>query len=124
MPILQRNRKKGKVFFGLYVDGNLLIGDPLAIEQATQELKEKKLVLKVDDNLNDYLSCDIRFSAKQDKAWIGQPHLIANLEDKFGEKVNKLRNYVTPGTPSLSIVRNHSKRCQYLKKTTSCTAQA
>ena len=105
MPILQRNRK-GKVYFGLYVDDNLLIGHPPAIEQAIQELKEKGLVLKIENNLNDYLSCDIRFSAKQDKAWIGQPHLIANLEDKFGEKVNKLRNYVTPGTPSLSIVRN------------------
>ena len=104
--LFYREREEEKVYFGLYVDDNLLIGDPPAIEQAIQELKEKGLVLKVDDNLNDYLSCDIRFSAKQDKAWIGQPHLIANLEHKFGEKVNKLRNYVTPGTPSLSIVRN------------------
>ena len=62
--------------------------------------------LKVDGNLNDSLSCDIRFSEEKNRAWIGQPRLIANLQDKFGDKVSKLRNYVTPGTPSLSIVRN------------------
>jgi hypothetical protein len=28
-----------------------------------------------------------------------QPHLIKNLEDKFGEEVNNLSNYGTPGTP-------------------------
>ena len=103
---IYRETEKGKVYFGLYVDDNLLIGDPPAIQEAIQDLKEKGLVLKIDDNLNDYLSWDIRFSDEKDRAWIGQPHLIANLQDKFGEKVNKLRKYVTPGTPSLSIVRN------------------
>ena len=121
--LFYRETEKGKVYFGLYVDDNLLIGDLPAIQEAIQELKEKGLVLKVDDNLNDYLSCDIRFSEEKNRAWIGQPHLIANLQDKFGDKVSKLRNYVTPGTPSLSIVRNHFKRCQYRKKITSYTVQ-
>ena len=105
MFVLPRNRKR-KVYFGLYVDDNLLIGDPPAIQETIQELKEKGLVLKVDDNLNNHSSCDIRFSEEKNRAWIGQPHLIANLQDKFGDKVSKLRNYVTPGSPSLSIVRN------------------
>ena len=46
------------------------------------------------------------FQTKEHKAWIGQPHFIVNLQDNFGDKVSKLRNYVTPGTPTLSIVRN------------------
>ena len=37
--LFYRETEKGKVYFGLYVDDNLLIGDPPAIEQAIQELK-------------------------------------------------------------------------------------
>ena len=84
--LFYRETEKGKVYFGLYVDENLLIGDPSAIQETIQELKEKGLVLKVDDNLNDYLSCDIRFSDEKNRAWIGQPHLIVNLQEKFGDK--------------------------------------
>ena len=42
-----------------------LIRDPQAIQEAIQELKEKGLVLKIGDNLNNYLSCDTRFSDKR-----------------------------------------------------------
>ena len=84
--LFHRVADKIRVYFGLYVDDNLLIRDPPAIKEPIHDLKENGSVLKIDDNLNNYLSCDIRFLAKQDKAWIGQPHLIANLEDKFGEK--------------------------------------
>ena len=110
--------KKGKVYFGLYIDDSLLIGEPSAIQETIHDLKEKGLVLKIDDNLNDYLSCDIRFSDRRDKAWIGQPHLTANLQDKCGDKdkVSKLQNYVTPGTRSLSIVRNPLREVSTLQE--------
>ena len=39
--LFHRETEKGKVYFGLYVDDNLLIGDPPAIEQAIQELKKR-----------------------------------------------------------------------------------
>ena len=39
-------------------------------------------------------------------AWLGQPHLIANLVKKFGEKIKNLRNYKTLGTPNLNMIRN------------------
>jgi hypothetical protein len=34
-----------------------------------------------------------------------QPHLLENLEQKFGEEVSKLQVYGTPGTPRFRIVR-------------------
>jgi hypothetical protein len=36
---------------------------------------------------------------------VTQSHLIKTLEDGFGEEVNNLREYTTPGTPRLKIVR-------------------
>ena len=56
MLVLLRNRKE-QVYFGLYMDDNLLIGDPRVIQEGIQDLKEKGLVLSIDDNLNNYLSC-------------------------------------------------------------------
>jgi hypothetical protein len=34
-----------------------------------------------------------------------QPHLIKRLIDKFGEEVEELCHYGTPGTPRFKIVR-------------------
>ena len=59
---------------------------PLAVQEATQDPKEKGLVLKIGDNLNDYLSCHIRLSNKKNQVWTIQPHCFANLQDTFGEK--------------------------------------
>ena len=47
--LFYRETEKGKVYFGLCVDGNLLIRDPSAVQEAIQELKEKGLVLRIDD---------------------------------------------------------------------------
>jgi hypothetical protein len=62
--------------------------------------------LKIEGELDDYLSCEITFSADNLKGWIHQPHLIKKIEKKFGPLVKGLQNYRTPGTPGLSILRN------------------
>ena len=103
-------------YFGLYVAENLLIRDPPANPEAIQDLKEKGLVLKIDDNLDYYLSCNIRFSDKKDRAWIDQPHLIAILQEEFGDEVSKLWNHVTLGFPSLSIVCNPLQEVSILQE--------
>jgi hypothetical protein len=54
-------------------------------------LEEKNQVF---DDLTDYLSFEIVFSNDKKKAWLGQPHLIKNL-----------REYKTPGTPNLNMIR-------------------
>jgi hypothetical protein len=35
---------------------------------------------------------------------LGQPHLIKNLENKFGDTVMSLQKYWTPGMPGQGIV--------------------
>jgi hypothetical protein len=59
----------------------------------------------VDEDLTDYLSCQIVFLEDNKQAWIGQPHWIKNLQNKFLNKVKQTQVYCTPGTPGFGIVR-------------------
>ena len=56
-----------------------------AIDDATEILKSNGLILKFVEGLQDYLSCKIKFSRDKRRAWLGQPHLIKNMEKKFDE---------------------------------------
>ena len=69
------------------------MGNPEAIDAVIALLKAEGLVLKIEDDLHDYLSCEIVFSPDRSKAWLGQPHSISNLESKFGSQFRDLRNY-------------------------------
>ncbi len=42
-----------------YVDDNLIVGNPEAIEDTIEQLKKNGFVVKVEDDLKDYLSCEI-----------------------------------------------------------------
>ena len=53
---------KGIVYVALYVDDYLMIGDIAAMDDAIKALKNKGLVLKIVEGLQDYLSCKIKFS--------------------------------------------------------------
>ena len=103
--LFTRHDKNGHVFIAIYVDDNLIIGKEASVDKVIKELKENGLVLKVETSLHDYLSCDVNFSQDRKQAWLGQPHLISNLERTFGEEVKGLRKYLTPGTPSLRQIR-------------------
>ena len=55
-PCLFVNKSlKGIMFIALYVDDNLLVGHPDAIEDAIQQMKKHGLILKIEDDLKDYL---------------------------------------------------------------------
>ena len=56
-----------------------MVGDPLAIDDA---IRKEGLVLKVIAELQDSVSCNIRFSEDKEQAWLGKSHLYENLEDK------------------------------------------
>jgi hypothetical protein len=56
-------------------------------------------------DLNDYLSCQVKFNNEKTRAWLGQPYLIKNLEEKFGDSFKKLITYNTPGTPGVGLIR-------------------
>ena len=91
---------KDIVYVALYVDNNLMIGDIAAVDDAIEVLKNKGVVLKIVEVLKDYLSCKIKFSNDKKHAWLGQSHLIKNLEIKFGGLVHKVWSHNTPGPPS------------------------
>ena len=71
-----------------------MVGNIEAIDEASTAFKENRLVLKIVDGLQDYLSCDVRFSGTKKQAWLGQPHLIKNLKKVCGtsQKRKKSQN--------------------------------
>ena len=71
----------------MYVDDNLIVGKEEAINKVIQELRDKGFALKVKDDLKDYILCEIELLKNKKSAWLGQPHLIANLEKSFGDQV-------------------------------------
>ena len=90
------------IIIGVYVDDCLVIGKETQIRQLIAELKENGFNLKIENNLKDYLSC--RVIEDEKRILILQPHLINNLQAKFGNEVEKKRVYKTPGTPRFKIV--------------------
>ena len=98
-------KRKGVVYVALYIEDNIMVGDIAAIDNAIEALKSKGLVLKIMDGLQDYSSCKIKKSDDKKRAWLGQPHLIKNLESKFGEFINKFWSHKTPSTPKFLIMR-------------------
>ena len=96
---------KGVVYLAFYLDDNLMIGDIVTIDDAVEALKKKGLVLKIMKGLQDYLSWKIKISDDKKHAWLGQPHSIKNLEQKFGGLVNEVQSCKTPSTPKFLIMR-------------------
>ena len=96
---------KGIVYVALYVDDNLMTGNNATIDDTILALKNKWLVLKIVEGLQDYLSCKIKISSMKKRAWLGQPNLIKNLKSKFGNLINKVRSRKTTGTPKFLIIR-------------------
>ena len=68
-----------------------------SLEAGYWSIESKGLVLQ------DYLSCEIKFSDDKKRVWLGQPHLIKNLENKFGGLVNHIKSDKTPDTPKFLI---------------------
>ena len=64
-----------------------------------------ELQLKVEDNMTDYLTCNLVFDKNKQMGWLGQLHLLSNLKNKFGDMVCHQQTYRTPGTPNLGILK-------------------
>ncbi len=104
-PCLMIKRSdNGSVFASIYVDDNFCIGHRQALKQFVEDLKAQGLMVKVSKKLTNYLSCLIKVSADHKSTWIGQPHLIAKLREKFGHLVAKMQVYRTPGMPGQRIM--------------------
>ncbi len=76
------------------------LGNPEETKDAMELLMKKEFVLKVEDKFKEYLS----YETKWTKALLGQPHLLVNLEKKFGKDFKYVWGAKTPGAPSFEIV--------------------
>jgi hypothetical protein len=85
--LLTQRSNKGIVYVACYVDNIFAVGHKEAI---------KEVIVKFQDEITDYLSCNILFNHNKSIAWLGQPHLIKNIERIFGALVEKLQKYRTP----------------------------
>ena len=69
--LFMKDYVKGLIYIALYMDENLLIGHTRAILGVIGNLREKGLVLKIEDELHDYLLCEIKYSKDGKQAWLG-----------------------------------------------------
>ena len=88
-----------------YIDNNLFIENLEAINKTADLLQKNGLVLKVEVDVYDYLSCKIKYSENKKKAWLGQSYQMENLQMKFREQDKGRQYYVAPGMPNFLIVR-------------------
>ena len=103
--LMIRRCSLGLVYLAMYIDDCYCNGNEAAINDAIKGIVANGLNVTIKDDLEDYLSCEIRVNKARSKAWLGQPHLIKKLEKKFGDMVKHLMEYKTPGTPHTGVVR-------------------
>jgi hypothetical protein len=89
----------------IHVDDCYTVGHGDAKREVIQLIEKETLELKVQENVTDYLGCEIVINKSRTKAWIGQPHMVNKIEKSFGELVKNMKKCKTPGTPSFNIIR-------------------
>jgi hypothetical protein len=94
------------IIIGIHVDNSLIIGKDKNIDCLIDELKKHEFNLKVEKNVNEYLSCCIEESKDEAKLTMIQPHLLTRLIKNFGEEIEGKRKFLTPGTPRFKIQRS------------------
>jgi hypothetical protein len=92
------------IIIRIYVDDCLVVGKEDHIQEVIQGLKANGFNLKVESSLKDYLSYRVIEDLESKSILILQPHLINNLEAKFGKEVCNKRVYKAPGTLTFKIV--------------------
>jgi hypothetical protein len=88
------------------IDDCLIIGKDKSIDYLIDELKKHEFNLKVERNMNEYLSFCIKESKDEAKLTMIQPHLLTCLIKYFGEEIEGKRKFLTPGTRRFKIQRS------------------
>jgi hypothetical protein len=91
------------IIIGIYVNDCFIIGKNESIDCLIDELKKHEFNLKVEKNVNEYLSCCIEELKDERKLTMIQPHLLTCLIKNFGEEIEGKRKFLTPGTPRFKI---------------------
>jgi hypothetical protein len=80
-----------------------VVGSAEGLKYTRQSLEQKGLILKVEENVTDYLSCQLLFNKTKTMAWLGQPHLFKKMEKSYRHLITRNNNFKTPGTPNFNI---------------------
>ena len=116
---VRKSTKFGRFNIALYEDDNLIVGKEEDTNEVIQELQNEGFTLKVDDGLKDDLSCKIEFSENKNSAWLGQPHLIANLQKSFEDQVKDMTTCLTPGTThKIQVGERDERKCIFKEEQT------
>ena len=74
------------IFVVIHVNDCYVAGTEKSISALKKGL-EQTFKVKQEDNLDNYLSCNIEVNHDKGYVWIGQPHLVKKLQREFGELV-------------------------------------
>ena len=102
--LMMRRDEAGTLYVLTYVDDNLVVGDRKAMNKLLKEIERSEFTVTVENELKDYLSCEIVADKERKKAWIGQPHMVKKIIKTFEEEYKGMQVYQTPGTPGFQIV--------------------
>ena len=64
----------------------------------------KRFSVTYEDNISEFLGCDINIDRDKKEALITQRGVINSIKRYFGNEVKKMRKYSTPGEPNSHIV--------------------
>ena len=95
--LLSKWNQDGILITGINVNACLVVRKALLIEKLILELKENGFNLKIENNLQDYLTCCVAEDVKLNRILMLQPHLINNLQANSGKKFESKKFYRTPG---------------------------
>jgi hypothetical protein len=94
------------IIIRIHVNDCLIFGKDESIECLIDELKKYEFNVKVEKNVKEYLSCCIEESKDEAKLTMIQPHLLTRLIRNFGEGIEGIRKFLTPGMPRFKIQRS------------------
>jgi hypothetical protein len=94
-----RRDKRGSFYIVLHVEECYGVEHPRDVKVAIKQISGH-FNLKIENELLDYVSCEICFDRNKEKAWLSQPsHLLKKMEEKIGKMVQSNQTYRSPGTP-------------------------
>ena len=100
--LLVKNDEFGTVIVCLYIDDTMVVGDKKAVGKFKSDLA-KHFSTKEEGAMTEYVGCMVK--SLNGGLYLHQSALIKKIERNFGERVQKLRRYSTPGTPGQGLVQ-------------------